>query len=120
MPQKQGVTVTLNHSLWYWCAYEIDIMHGWPHAAICEVENDGEGFPVRGSDIAKGKCTIIKYTAKRDGVTREIVVDGWEDEGQPATRIRLFGKEVLFPIRTEYGNVKWDSLTKEQQACIKR
>ena len=123
MQRDKGVTVTLNPDYWYWCAipaHEIDILHPWPHAAICEVENDGSGFAVQGKDIAKGKCTIIKYTAKRDSIAREIAVDGWDHDGQPATRIRLFGKEVLFPIRTEYGDVQWDSLTKEQQACIKR
>lgn len=118
---EKRFTLNLNPALWYWCSipgHEIDALHGWPHAAICEVENDGSGFAVQGKDIKKSACTIIEYTAKKDGITREIVIDGWGHKGQPATRLRMFGQDVLCTIRTEYGTVQWDSLTPEQQACL--
>lgn len=119
--KQNGAVLTLNHDLWYWVAipsHEIDVLHGWPHAAICEVENDGAGFAVQGKDISKGACTIIEYTAKRDGKARSIPVKGWGHEGKPATYLRIFGNDALCTVRTEYGEVDLDSLTQEQRECI--
>ena len=102
---------------WYWCDFaskRLDWLHPWPHAAMCEVENDGSGFAIKGKDIIRGACTVIEYTARKDGKTREITIDGWCDGGKGA-RLDVMGVRTLFLAKTreEYGE-----LSKEQQETI--
>jgi hypothetical protein len=99
MSKKNNVKIKfqIHPEAWYWVTvpgFRIDWLRPWPAAAICEVENDGSGFAVSGKDIIKGMCTRIEYTAKKDGKTREIDVDGWEADGHPGARITMFGQKV--------------------------
>jgi len=98
---SKAKTVTIKFQIhpdqWYWVgipSFRLDWLRPWPAAAICEVENDGSGFAVSGKEIIKGACTRIEYTAKKDGKTREVDVDGWEAKGHPGAKITMFGQRV--------------------------
>jgi hypothetical protein len=87
------------------------------------VENDGSGFAVSGKEIIKGACTRIEYTAKKDGKTREIDVDGWEADGHPGARITMFGQKVTVLAMDKHDYPPTDKLnddwfTKDQLALL--
>jgi hypothetical protein len=122
------ISFQIHESAWYWVgipSFRLDWLRPWPAAAICEVENDGSGFAVNGKEIIKGACTRIEYTAKKDGVTREVDVDGWEADGHPGARITMFDAKqkvtVLAMDSQDYptaDKLTDDFFTKEQLALL--
>ena len=83
----------------------------------------GPGLPISGKQIIRGACSRIAYTAKKDGKTYSVDVDGWRKDGHPGARIPMFGQRVtvLAMGQGDYPSVEQITeafFTKEQLALL--